>query len=305
MSARTLPTPQPPLALWRVWLLTARPKTLLAGVAPILVGTALACSFGTFHLGAAVAALLGALLLQIGCNLVNDAADFVRGTDNNRVGPARAAAEGWLTPHALWIGAGLCFVAAGLTGVYLFTRVGWPVVAIGLGGVLAAIAYTAGPKPLGYLGLGDVLVFIFFGPVAVIGTFFVQADAVTAQVVWASIPVGLLTTAILVVNNLRDRHSDKLTGKRTLAVRYGARASRVQYGLLLALSYAAVAVAVALGSAPAAWLIVGATAPVAWLTWRGFMRSDGAALNPFLGATARLLLLFSIALAVGVLVDLT
>ncbi|TNF31357.1 MAG: 1,4-dihydroxy-2-naphthoate polyprenyltransferase [Deltaproteobacteria bacterium] len=285
---------------WRLWLSVIRPATLPAGAVPVVVGTAVAAGTLGWRPGVALAALLVALGLQIGSNLVNDAADFVHGADDERrLGPARAAQRGWLTPRQLAAGAAVAFAVALALGMWLATIGGWPVIAVGLVALLAAIAYTAGPVPLGYLGLGDVLVFIFFGPVAVVGTAWLQTGDASDAAVLASIPVGLLSTAILVVNNLRDRHTDAEAGKRTFAVRFGERATRAFYVILVATALTLPVVGVALGLVPAGWLVSLGALPFAALCVRALTRVDGAALNPWLGRTARLLLVHGALLAVG------
>ena len=211
----------PPLATR--WIAAARPRTLPAAVAPVLVGSACALHAGGFAALPAVAALLVALLLQVGTNFVNDWGDFRRGADGpDRVGPARAVAAGWITPRAMALAGALAFGAAALLGIYLTLRGGPLALALGVLSIAAGVAYTAGPFPLAYRGLGEVFVFAFFGPVAVCGTELVQRGAVSQLALAASVPVGLLAAAILVVNNVRDVDTDARAGKRTIAVRLGA-----------------------------------------------------------------------------------
>lgn len=286
------------------WLLAARPKTLPAAVAPVLVGTAVALREGGFRPGPALAALAGALLLQVGSNLANDVFDHEKGADAvGRLGPPRAAQSGLLTPAAMKRGTAAVFGLATLVGCYLAYVAGWPVVAIGLASIASAVAYTGGPRPIGYHGLGDLFVFVFFGLVAVCGTVFVQMLRVPALAWWAAVPVGLLATAILVVNNERDREQDAACGKRTLAVRLGPRASRVEYALLVALSFA-VPVALVLAGRAGPWLLLPLlAAPLAVQRVRRVAGSSGAALDPSLAATAQLLLAFSFLLAAGIALD--
>ena len=287
-------------APWRVWLAVTRPATLPAGAVPVVVGTAVAAATGGWRPVVALTALVAALGLQIGSNLVNDAADFVRGADDaRRIGPARAAQRGWLTPGQLGLGAGVAFTVALLAGAWLATLGGWPVVAVGVVALLCAIGYTAGPAPLGYLGLGEVLVFVFFGPVAVLGTAWLQTGGVSLPAVLASIPVGLLTTAILVVNNLRDRVTDADAGKRTFAVRFGERATRRLYAGLVVVALATPVAAAAGGAVPLGWLASLGALPFAVPCLRALARLDGAALNPWLGRTARLLLVHGALLSLG------
>ena len=221
------------------WLLAARPKTLPAAISPVLVGCAVAWAENGFDLVAAIAAFAVALLLQIGANLANDVADFRRGADTpDRLGPLRVTQSGLIAPRQVVAATVTVLIAAAVPGLYLVWR-GGPVLAVlGLLAVAAAVTYTAGPKPFGYIGLGELFVFFFFGPVAVVGTAFVMTHHVTRLALVSSIAVGCLVTAILVVNNLRDIDSDRSAGKRTLAVRIGRRASRWEYTALIAVAYA-------------------------------------------------------------------
>lgn len=282
------------------WLIAARPKTLSAGVVPVLVGTACAHAAGAIAIGPALAALAGALLIQIGTNFANDVFDFENGADTaERVGPVRAAQAGLLTPAQLRAGMIAAFGAAMAVGAYLVWVGGWPIVAIGLASIAAGVAYTGGPYPLGYHGLGDVFVMAFFGFVAVCGTAYAQVGHVPALAWWASVPVGALATAILVVNNVRDRDTDARAGKRTLAVRLGRRAGVAEYAVLVAAAYA---VPVALAASGSAWLLLPcATAPLALVLVRRLATTaPGPALNPLLGASARLLALHGALFAAGI-----
>jgi 1,4-dihydroxy-2-naphthoate octaprenyltransferase len=284
----------------RAWVLACRPATLTAAMAPVLVGTAAAWAAGAARVGPAVAALFGALMIQIGTNLANDVFDFEKGADTAaRLGPPRATQTGLLTPSEVRRGMWLAMALATAAGVYLVVVAGWPVVAIGVASVVSGIAYTGGPYPLGYHGLGDVFVLLFFGLVAVCGTAFVQAGGVPIEAWIGSIPVGAVATAVLVVNNLRDRHTDALAGKRTLVVRWGRGAGLAEYASLLLVAHLAPVLAALWLQRP--WLSLGAaTAPLGLLLVRAVARSDGAALNPFLGKTARLLLLQSVVLSAGI-----
>jgi 1,4-dihydroxy-2-naphthoate octaprenyltransferase len=219
---------------WRAWVVAARVPTLSAAVAPVLVGTGAAAAEGGFVPLAALGALVVALAIQIGTNLHNDAADFLRGADTaTRQGPPRVTQAGWLPARAVLAGAYACFGVAGAVGLVFVWRWGWPVFVAGALSILAAVAYTAGPWPLGYHGLGEVFVFVFFGIVAVTGTAFVQLGRLSAAALAASVPVGLLCAAILVANNLRDLATDAAAGKRTLAVRLGPARTRLLYQALL------------------------------------------------------------------------
>ena len=218
-----------------VWVQAARPKTLTAAVAPVLMGTALAVRDQTFHAGAAVAALLGAVLIQIGTNYANDYFDFVKGADDpaTRLGPTRATASGAVHVGAMRTAFLVAFGLAIVVGAYLVFRAGWPVVAIGLVGVLLGVLYTGGPAPLAYVGLGDIAVLVFFGPVAVAGTYYVQALRWSGASIVAGLAPGLIATALLAVNNLRDVDEDRAAHKRTLAVRFGRGFAKAQILLCL------------------------------------------------------------------------
>ena len=283
-----------------MWVLAARPKTLPAAIAPVAVGSACAHAAGAFHAGPALAALLGAVLIQIGTNLANDLYDFEKGADTaGRLGPTRVTQAGLLTPSQVQAGMIIAFSLAAAVGIYLVLVAGWPVIAIGLLSIASGIAYTAGPRALGYVGLGDVFVFLFFGFVAVCGTAFVQARSVPLAAWLAAVPVGALATAILVVNNLRDREQDARAGKRTLAVRFGARAARWEYGGLVALACATPLAIAAMQRSP--WpLLPLVTAPLAAALVRAVATRDGATLNPCLGRTAMLALGHGGLLAAGI-----
>ena len=212
------------------WLLASRPKTLPAALAPVLIGTAMALADGKVHWLSAALAAFGALMIQIGTNYANDYFDFVKGSDaHDRLGPTRATAAGWVTPQAMKRAYMIVFGLAALAGLYLLWRAGWPVLVIGIFSIAAGIMYTGGPFPLGYNGLGDVFVFIFFGLVAVGGTYYVQALQINWLVVLAGIAPGLFSTAILTVNNLRDVREDRRSGKHTLPVVWGERFGRLEY----------------------------------------------------------------------------
>ena len=215
-----------PVGGGRVWLLAARPATLPAAVVPVLVGTAAALHGGVqLQIGPFVAALVAALLIQIGTNFANDVFDFHKGADTaERLGPPRVTQSGLVPPEQVLIATFVTFGLAALVGVYLVLVGGWPILVVGVLSILAGLAYTGGPWPLGYHSLGDLFVFIFFGVVAVVGSAYLQTLTITPLAVWASFPVGLLVTAILVVNNLRDIDTDRQVGKKTLAVRLGRRA---------------------------------------------------------------------------------
>jgi 1,4-dihydroxy-2-naphthoate octaprenyltransferase len=284
----------------RVWLAAARPQTLPVAVAPVAVGAAVAFNHGSVRWDAVLAALAGALLIQIGTNFANDVFDHEKGADAaDRLGPPRAVAQGWLTPRAVRAAMVVCFVLATFSGAYLAHVAGPLIVAIGVVSILSGIAYTGGPYPLGYHGLGDLFVFVFFGWVAVCGTAFVALGRIPPSALLASVPVGALATAVLVVNNARDHATDARAGKRTLAVRFGRRFASIEYGALVAVAFATPLLiwATALGRYPV--LLGLAPLPLGVALAKRVARSEGRALNPLLPATARLLLLESACLALG------
>jgi 1,4-dihydroxy-2-naphthoate octaprenyltransferase len=282
------------------WWLAIRPATLTASAAPVLVGSGAAWADGAFALGPALAALLGAALLQVGANFANDVFDFERGADTvDRLGPQRATQQGWISAaqmkRAMW----LAFAGATVVGLYLTYVAGWPVLALGLLSIAAAYLYTGGPKPYGYLGLGDLAVFVFFGFGAVAGTYYVQAHSVSRLALLASIPIGALATAILVVNNLRDIETDARAGKHTLAVRLGDGPTRSYYLLLLAMAYLVPLFLWWRGLSGAWALLSWLSLPLA-LRLAGRMRHErGLALNGCLVGTARLEVVFGLLFALG------
>jgi 1,4-dihydroxy-2-naphthoate octaprenyltransferase len=286
------------------WVLAARPKTLSAASVPVVVGSACAFELDGFRLGPALAALGGALLLQIGANFANDVYDYEKGADTaERLGPTRAVQAGLLSPSAMKRGMFVAFALALLLGVYLMTVAGPVILAIGIASILSAIAYTGGPYPLGYNGLGDLFVFVFFGLVAVCGTVFVQLGRVPELSLWCSLPVGALATAILVVNNLRDHEQDARVGKRTLAVRWGPKAVVYEYGFLLALSYA-VPLFLATSSAEGRFVLLPLlTLPFGRRLMRAVATERGRDLNARLAGTAKLLMLFGLLFALGIVLD--
>lgn len=284
------------------WVLAARPKTLPAALAPVLVGTAVAWSVDGFRAGAAMAAALGALLLQIGSNLANDVYDFERGADREgRTGPMRVTQAGLLTPTQVRRGMSVVFGASIVVGLYLTSVAGWPVVAIGLAAIVAAIAYTGGPYPLGYNGLGELFVLLFFGFAAVCGTAFVQAGYVP-QVAWpAGFAAGCLAAAILVVNNVRDIEQDRLAGKRTLPVRFGRDWGVAEFTGLVLLGFLVPGALVVSGQAPRTLLLVFVAVPLVIPLVRSLRQERGQILNRTLAGTARLLLVWSVLYGTGLL----
>ena len=304
MSAVPAAAPSVGAGTARAWLLASRPATLPAAAVPVLVGTAAAMSDGaSFHPLVFIATLLSALFIQVGTNFANDYSDFHRGADHpGRLGPIRVTQSGLLGQESVRRGIVVAFGVATLLGCYLAWIGGWPIIAIGTLAIIAGLAYTGGPWPFGYHGLGDVFVFIFFGVVAVTGTAYLQEGVWSRVALVASIPVGLLVTNILVVNNLRDLPTDRGAGKRTLAVRLGDRPTRAQYALFAALAYVAVAT-LALSAPGRRWLLLPwLTLPLAVKLVRGVVGGlAGRDLNPVLVRTGQLLLLFGVLLAVGLM----
>src|SRR5437016_12900445 len=235
--------------------MAARVRTLPASVAPVLVGTSLALGAGTFHALAFVAALLGAVFIQVGTNLSNDYSDARRGADTeDRLGPVRVTAGGLVPPRQVLIATYVTFGMAVACGAYLVAVAGPELLAVGAASILAGVLYTGGPRPYGYEGLGEIFVFLFFGIVAVVGSYFVQIQKLPWQAFVCAVPVGLLASAILVVNNVRDLETDRRAGKRTLAVRLGRARTRPLYASLVPGAFAAIPVAVILGAS--AWTLL-------------------------------------------------
>lgn len=283
------------------WVQAARPKTLSAAAAPVLVGGGLATAHGTLALLPVAAALTGAILIQIGTNFANDYYDFVRGGDTpDRVGPVRVTQAGLIPAEHVWRGMVGVLAAAASVGVYLVFVGGWPIVWIGLASLFCAVAYTGGPYPLAYHGLGDPFVFVFFGLIAVGGTYWVQALAVPGDVLLAGVGMGALSTALLVANNVRDLDSDTSAGKRTLAVRLGRNGSRVEYAVLMAVGFTVPVLGVGVYEWPPAALLalVAGAACVSPLTTI-MTRDDPRELIPALAGTARVVGLYGLLLAAG------
>jgi 1,4-dihydroxy-2-naphthoate octaprenyltransferase len=283
--------------------MAARPRTLPAAVAPVLVGTSLAIHYGTFHVLVFVAALLGSMLIQVGTNLSNDYSDARRGADTDeRIGPVRVTAGGLVPPRQVLVATYLTFGAAVLCGVYLIAVAGWALLAVGAASILAGVLYTGGPRPYGYDGLGEVFVFLFFGIVAVSGSYFVQRKGLPWEAFALAVPVGLLIAAILVVNNARDIDTDRRAGKRTLAVRLGRERTRTLFAVMVAAAFVTSWVPWLAGALSPWLLLTAAAAPMAY----GVVRTvrthlDGPSLNAALAHTAKLALLFCLLLCAGVL----
>lgn len=291
------------------WILGARPRTLPAAVVPVLVGTAAAAGMAGIHDGLrgiivwrVVAALIVSLALQVGVNYANDHSDGVRGTDADRVGPMRLTASGRKSAAAVKRAAFLAFGVAAVAGLTLAIATTWWLVVVGLAAIAAAWFYTGGPRPYGYAGFGEVFVFVFFGVVATTGSAFVQIERFTPLTVAVSLPVGLLATALLVVNNLRDIPTDRVSGKRTLAVRLGDRRTRVLYVVLMVAPFVCVPFLAGPSGRPlAAAALLGvllARIPVQ----RVLEGASGPALIGVLGATGRVQLVFGVLLAAGLFV---
>ena len=294
-----------PNATVNPWWLAIRPKTLSASVAPVAVGTALAAHDHHLLIPAALAALVGALGIQIGTNLTNDVLDFRRGADTDaRVGPTRVVQAGLLSERAVTWGALAAFGMAMLAGLYLIAVAGWPILLLGGVSIVCGVLYTAGPLPLAYLGLGDLFVWVFFGVAAVAGTYYVQASRISLAAVWMGLAVGALAVALLAVNNLRDIPTDRSAGKRTLAVRMGDGWTREYIAALLIAAFA-------LPPMLAAWQLVGRGAfavllavPLAAAPVRSVLRGTaGRDLNPVLGMIARLQIVYAALLTAGLLID--
>lgn len=289
-----------PVISWNTWLLAARPKTLFAGIAPVILGTAIAVDAGGFHPVAAFFALLGAVLIQVGTNFANDYFDFTKGTDTaDRLGPVRVTQAGMVTPAQMRRATALVFALAFVAGLYLIYRGGWPILLIGVLSILFGVLYTGGPYPLAYIGVADFFVLVFFGPVAVAGTHYVQALTFSPAAAVAGLGPGLLSTAILTVNNLRDIDGDRESGKKTLAARFGSGFARAEY--VVCLFGAAVAVPAGLFMIAGRWgaFAVLLTLPAALPAVRSVFREHGAALNQTLAATGKLTLLYCILLSIG------
>jgi 1,4-dihydroxy-2-naphthoate polyprenyltransferase len=289
----------------RAWLLASRPATLPAAAVPVFVGAAVAINEGaTLRPLVFAVTLVCALLIQIGTNFANDYSDFHRGADHaGRLGPVRVTQSGLITHAAVRRGIVVAFGTATLFGIWLSLIGGWPIILIGVLSIISGLAYTGGPFPFGYYGLGDIFVFAFFGLIAVTGTAFLQTGTWSQLALILSVPVGLLVTNILVINNLRDLPTDRAANKMTLAVRLGDRATRIQYAIFVVLSYA-VPLVIAIGNASERWLML------TWLTMPlalGLVKTvlgglTGRDLNPVLKRTGQLLLFFGLLLAAGAVV---
>ena len=285
------------LSKFDIWLLAIRPKTLPAAGAGVITGSALAYYDGAFSFFPALAAFIGAILLQIGSNLANDVYDYLRGAESKeRLGPMRVTQAGLLTPKEVQIGMWITFALAAFIGVYLITVAGWAILLIGLTAILAAIAYTG---PISDKGLGDIFVFLYFGVAAVVGTYYVQALETSPTAWWMSIPIGLLIVNILVVNNLRDIDVDKAAGKITTAVRMGISATRIEYLILLGISYLILPLLIWMRLIPVWTLLVWLSLPLAWKVAKTVRTEIGRPLNQALAGTGKIALIFSVLFFAG------
>ena len=292
-------------SLVRIWMMAARPKTLPLGVAPVLVGTALAGYVHAFHPLRFLAALLGAMFIQIGANLSNDYSDAHRGADTeDRLGPVRVTAGGLVPPKQVLIATYVTFGLAVLCGAYLIAVAGWQLLLIGIASILAGVLYTGGPRPYGYEGLGEVFVFLFFGVAAVAGSYFAQVRDFSWESLVLSTPIGLIASAVLVVNNTRDIDTDRRANKRTLAVRIGREPSRRIFATMVLLAYPIAVIPWVFGPLTAWLLLPFLSLPLA----AGVIRivsthTDGPSLNRALAKTGQLQLAFCVLLSSGLLLS--
>jgi 1,4-dihydroxy-2-naphthoate octaprenyltransferase len=289
----------------RIWVMAARPRTLPAAIAPVLVGTAAAVE-AAGHLprvGAFIAALIGSIFIQIGTNLANDYSDARRGADTaDRLGPVRVTSAGLVTPRRVLNATWIAFGVAVACGIYLAAVAGIVIILIGALSIAAGVLYTGGPRPYGYAGLGEVFVFLFFGLVAVNGSYYVQLEQLDALPLGLSIAIGFIATAILVVNNVRDLETDRRAGKMTLAVRMGRHNAVVLYRGLVLGAFVVLPLALLAGGG-SAWPLIGLLAlPMAFKPMRAMTnRTDGPALNGALAGTGALLGVFSLLVSIGLL----
>jgi 1,4-dihydroxy-2-naphthoate octaprenyltransferase len=289
----------------RIWLMAARVRTLPAAVAPVLVGTSLAGYQGVFHPLRLLAALISSIFIQVGTNLSNDYSDARRGADTeDRLGPVRVTAGGLVPPKQVLIATYVSFGVAVLAGVYLIAVAGWQLLLVGAASILAGVLYTGGPRPYGYEGLGEVFVFLFFGIVAVAGSYYVQVKHLDWEAFALAVPVGLIAAAILVVNNVRDIDTDRRASKRTLAVRLGRERTRLLYAAMVYLAFVLAPVTWLFGPLEP-WLVLPwLTLPIAMPLVRAVRnRTDGPSLNAALAQTGMLQLTFCMLLSAGVLLS--
>ena len=283
------------------WVLASRLKTLTASISPVLVGVSLAIHDGEFQPFIAFMTLLAAVLIQIGANFANDVYDFLNGSDReDRLGPTRATQSGLIPPEDMKKGMWLVFALAICVGFYLASIGGWPIVWIGLASIASAIAYTGGPYPLGYHGWGDVFVFVFFGIIAVPGTYYLQSGFVSYDSILFGIPLGALSTAILIVNNLRDADTDIKSGKRTLAVRFGKTFVKIEYIIMMMVAFAIPIYILQFWDELSLYIIL-FLLPISIRLIQSLYNETGISLNPVLVNTAQFLFHFSILLSIGLI----
>ena len=287
--------------IFNIWILAIRPKTLPAAAAPVIIGSAMAISDCKFHAISALLALLGALFIQIGANFANDYFDFKKGADTeDRMGPMRVTQAGLIKPETMRLGFIIIFTLVMFIGFYLFWRAGWVILLIAILSIIAGILYTGGPLPYGYIGLGDIMVLIFFGPVAVGGTYFVQALTINWIVIVSGLSTGLISMAILTVNNLRDIRTDKAVGKKTLAVRFGENFARMEYLFSIIIASLIPIYLVFITRAHYSSLICLLIIPVAYPSIKGvFFDEIGPGMNQLLAKTGKILLLYSLLFSLG------
>ena len=285
------------------WILAARLKTLPAAISPVILGSALAFHDKTFSLIICITTLLAAVLIQVGTNFANDVFDFYKGTDReDRLGPIRVTQAGLIKPQSMIRAMWYTFSVAIFVGIYLAWIGGWSIVIIGLVSIIAGIAYTGGPYPLGYHGWGDVFVFTFFGIIAVPGTYYLQSHTVTDISIYMGVITGMLSTAILVVNNLRDIDTDKLSGKKTLAVRFGKNFSKIQYSFLIFMPFFLPIYLWWKMENGLSLLLTVFLMPISIHLIIQIFSNTGSELNPILARTARFLFIFTLMLSIGLII---
>jgi len=293
---------QSQLSKAQIWILAARPKTLPAAAASVILGCSFAIKNGNFMLFPALAAILISLLLQIGANFANDLFDYQHGADTNkRLGPLRVTQAGLLTPSQVRTGMIVVFAISILLGSYLAWVAGWVVIVIGISAIFAALAYTGGPFPFGYHSLGDLFVLIFFGFAAVCGTYYVQTHAMIMPVIWAGFAMGLMITNILVVNNLRDIGTDRAAGKVTLAVRLGVAGTRLEYLACLIIAYAIPIILFLTDKSYSGSVFTWLSIPLAIKSFQEISKFTGTSLNHTLAGTARLALIYALLFSFGII----
>jgi len=285
----------------KIWVQAARPKTLPAAISPVLIGLVMALADGAFHPFIAAVTLICAVLIQIGTNIANDYFDFIKGSDTgSRLGPVRVTQAGLVPPEKVRRAFIIVFSLAALLGVILIWRGGWVILAIGVVSIASGILYTAGPLPLAYIGISDLFVLIFFGPIAVAGTYYLQVHGIRTEVLIASLAPGLIATAILTVNNLRDIHTDRQAGKKTLAVRYGANFVRYEYLATIAIACLVPIFLVLLTRQHYFSLLATTTFLFAIPAIKSVFRDAiDRGLNRTLASTGRLLLIYSLLFSLG------